>query len=218
MIDHSSCSVLSTRPRILVLIPTLRRDIPSDSNIHHLRTVLNATVIGLTDTEENVSVQKLSNSSRPMELVITYRRQDNFQETLLCKKLQDLDPENVHLGRYFRNAMLALGELGPCAADLVWRETFGSSAQSEEIPSTADMEDQSPLMEARNLVKHWPFKLPNLDKTSRNMNVSHKFIRLVQVLESYRSHEESFRGIVFGTTPLCAFSSLFNTLLQFKEG
>ncbi|KXN83705.1 Dicer-like protein 1 [Leucoagaricus sp. SymC.cos] len=201
------------RPRILILVPKSCCGSSQVSDLHELEVVLDAALLGIglqaPDADE-VSAYK----SRRTELVITYHRHDNLQETLLCKRLQDCDPQGSFLGRHIRHAKFALHELGPCAADLVWREAFGPSIQNPG--STSDgLERQSSLVRARELVKHWPFKLPNLDMTSRNMNVSHKFIRLVQVLESYQFYGDNFRGIIFVQRRIIAqlLEALFHSLV-----
>lgn len=183
MLDSALRSAPMARPRILVLSTTLQPISPG-SAVHQFAKSLNASLLGFSGSEVTSGSQSLS-----MELVVTYLRQEVLQETLLCKKLRDCDPEGRYLGRHFRRAKLALGELGPCAADLVWREACAALSEDQGL--------RAPLSRAQELVKHWPFKLPNLDLSSRNMNVTHKFMRFAQILESFRSFGDSFRGIVF---------------------
>jgi endoribonuclease Dicer len=198
LLDTGSCLELLGQPRVLVLFPTLQRDIPAGSNVPHLRDILDATLLVPSGSDSNMNSSSLQ--TRPAELVITYHRQEIIQETLLCQKLRECDPESAYLGQYFRDANLVLRELGPCAADLVWREAFGPTSIDKQTFVVNDVDDQSPFVSASDLIKHWPFKLPNLDMTSRNVNVSHKFIRLVQVLETFETYGDNFRGIVFGTS------------------
>ncbi|KAF9452469.1 ribonuclease III [Macrolepiota fuliginosa MF-IS2] len=181
----------SQRPRILILIPTLYPDISSESQVTRLKTALDAVVFRTTDA------MALSLKENPTDLVIAYERQNNWQETLLYQKLRQCDSGASYLDHHFRNASLALRDLGPCAADLVWRESFKATNLKEEDICTDEPESQSPEVRARVIIKHWPFKLPNLDVTSRNLNVSPKFTRLVELLETYQSYGDSFRGIIF---------------------
>lgn len=205
IMDHDSSSPTSSRrPRIVLLVPAPQCDIPNDSSVNQLKLVLDALVFRIADPGD----EAISLRGEPTELVIPYDGQENTQETLLCQKLRECNLEAAYFGRYYRSASLALRDLGPCAADLVWREAFEFTDVDEEVFCTDELE-QSPEARARDMVKHWPFKLPNLDVTSRNLNVSHKFIRLVQLLEACQTLGDSFRGIIFGAF---RFGNIIRTL------
>ncbi len=176
------------RPRVLVLMPTTQLDIISNFNINQLKTAFDAVLLGTTPP----TAERTAPRGPPVELVIAYDRSEDDQETLLCQKLRECDTGPIHLDRYFRNARLVLHDLGSCAADLVWREAFALiDASKEEVSNDG-------YTQACDVIRHWPFKLPNIDITSRNMNVSHKFFRLVQLLESFQAYGDKFRGIIFG--------------------
>lgn len=188
--DRCSPAAPCPRPRVLMLIPTTQLDAVSDYGIDELKMAFNAEIFGAT----HLAVETIASRGSPVELVIAYDRSEDIQETLLCQKLQACHTGSIHLNRYFRHASLALQELGQCAADLVWREAFALIDANKESVSNDE------YVQACDVIRHWPFKLPNLDITSRNMNVSHKFFRLAQLLESFRAYGDNFRGIVFGTS------------------
>lgn len=194
LFDCCSYESFSLQPRILVLLRNAQGDSPPDSGVAWLKSASNAMTVRIVDTKN----EQLPPRSSPMELVIAYNASTYTQETLLCQKLREYNTKTLSLDRHFRNANLALYDLGPCAADLVWRDAFGFSDGTREGVYVSQPGDCAPEARARDFVKHWPFKLPNLDFTSRNMNVSHKFVRLIQLMEVYRAHGDKFRGIVFG--------------------
>lgn len=194
--DLASHSTLTARPRILILVSASHHDILSISHARHLEAELHASLLNFTDFEDNsLNVTELMSQNKPTGLVIAYVKHEQMQETFLCQRLRACDPGNISLDRYFRKARIVLGELGSCAADLVWREVLETPNEDQDYSTF----DQTPSTRAKDLVKHWHFKLPNLDMTSRDTNVSHKFIQLIHVLESFKCFGNDFRGIIFGT-------------------
>jgi endoribonuclease Dicer len=91
--------------------------------------------------------------------------------------------------------------MGSCASDLVWRRALSDLDVSVSLAYNEDEEhakEYVALFETREIIKNWEYTMPNLDPSSRGLNVTPKFLKLVQVLQSCRPHEDSFRGIVFG--------------------
>ena len=194
--DLASHSPLTARPRILIFLSASHPDILSISHARQLGAKLSASLLNFTDFKDTaLNVTELMSQNKPMELVIAYVKHEQMQETLLCQRLRACDPGNISLERHFRKARMALGELGSCAADLVLREVLETPSEDQDHSTF----DQRPSIRAKDLVKHWHFRLPNLDMTSRDMNVSHKFIQLIHVLESFKCFGSDFRGIIFGT-------------------
>nr|GAT54023.1 predicted protein [Mycena chlorophos] len=125
---------------------------------------------------------KLNDSIR--ELVISYTKNE-ATDSKLYRQLVDLGVSNPDLNSIALVAQRVSIHVGECAGDLVWRR------QLKEQPANKEN------TRIHEVVKHWPFAMPNLDSGSRGLNVSHKFLRLVQVIESFESYGESFRGVVF---------------------
>ncbi|KAF7313697.1 hypothetical protein HMN09_00526500 [Mycena chlorophos] len=125
---------------------------------------------------------KLNDSIR--ELVVPYTKNE-ATDSKLCRQLADLGVSNPDLNSIALVAQRVSIHVGECAGDLVWRR------QLKEQPANKEN------TRIHEVVKHWPFAMPNLDSGSRGLNVSHKFLRLVQVIESFESYGESFRGVVF---------------------
>jgi endoribonuclease Dicer len=91
--------------------------------------------------------------------------------------------------------------MGSCASDLVWRRALSDLDVSVSLAYNEDEEQAKEyvaLFETREIIKNWEYTMPNLDPSSRGLNVTPKFLKLVQVLQSCRPHEDSFRGVIFG--------------------
>ncbi|KAF7331986.1 hypothetical protein MKEN_00078900 [Mycena kentingensis (nom. inval.)] len=117
------------------------------------------------------------------ELVVSYEPQPTTQ-TDLFHQLDALNVSASPLNRYVPQALRICQQIGHCSADLLWRRAL--------IASTEPIDPA-----IQSLIKNWPFKLPNLDPASRGFNVSHKFLRLVQILQSCQLDDEDFRGLIF---------------------
>ncbi|KDR83836.1 hypothetical protein GALMADRAFT_150895 [Galerina marginata CBS 339.88] len=191
-----------SRPRVFAIV-ALPNDRQSrfDSKMLKLEQTLGAKVFGVT---EDKRAEILALPDRPNEIVILYDTAQKATETRLLKQLHQIDPTESIFRRHYRDSRHAHEEVGPCASDLVWRRAlkdieggliFGHDDIDEE-----DSDIPAPdRMKARifRIVKNWSFTMPNLDASSRGFNVSHKFLRLVQVLTTFKAHGEGFRGIIF---------------------
>ncbi|KAI9448216.1 hypothetical protein H4582DRAFT_2140361 [Lactarius indigo] len=113
----------------------------------------------------------------PSEIVVLYEPPSKLTLTTLYKQLRGVDEEEQYSHRHFSAALHVLLDMGPCASDLVWRRALSDIDASV---SRAYNEDDEHAKEY-----------------SRGLNVTPKFLKLVQILQSCRPHEDSFRGIVF---------------------
>ena len=172
-----------------------------DSKMLKLEQTLDARVFGVT-AEKRAEILALPD--RPNELVVLYDTPQQISDTRLFKQLRSLDTNESAFRRHFRASRHAHEEVGACASDLVWRRAL-KDIDASLLPWDADFDedDQSPSSDRikarmRDIVKNWAFTMPNLDPSSRGFNVSHKFLRLVQVLITFSSYGEGFRGIIFG--------------------
>jgi len=138
---------------------------------------------------------------RPTEVVVLYEPPSKLTFTPLYKHLREVDKEEKYSCRHFSAALRVLLDMGSCASDLVWRRALSDLDISVPRAYNED-EDQAneyvTLFETREIIKNWEYTMPNLDSSSRGLNVTPKFLKLVQILQSCRPHEDSFRGIVFG--------------------
>jgi endoribonuclease Dicer len=138
---------------------------------------------------------------RPTEIVVLYEPPSKLTFTPLYKHLREVDKEEKYSRRHFSAALHVLLDMGSCASDLVWRRALSDLDVSVPLAYNEDEEhakEYVTLFETREIVKNWEYTMPNLDSSSRGLNVTPKFLKLVQILQSCRPHEDSFRGIVFG--------------------
>jgi endoribonuclease Dicer len=137
----------------------------------------------------------------PSEVVILYEPPSKLTFTPLYKHLREVDKGEKYSRRHFSAALQVLLDMGSCASDLVWRRALSDLDVSVSLAYNEDEEhaqEYVALFETREIIKNWEYTMPNLDPSSRGLNVTPKFLKLVQVLQSCRPHEDSFRGIVFG--------------------
>lgn len=196
-------SSADTRPRVFALMSlSADRRLHFDSKMLNLEQTLNAKVFGVTDEKR---AEILALPDRPDEIVILYDNLQRSSETRLFKQLRLLDPSESVYRRHFRAARHAHDEVGPCASDLVWRRALKEMDEgmpwfndSDDDDDDENLSEESIRLKMRKIVRNWVFTMPNLDASSKGFNVSHKFLRLVQVLMTFKSYGDAFRGIIFG--------------------
>jgi endoribonuclease Dicer len=152
---------------------------------------------------------------RPSEVVVLYEPPSRLTFTPLYKHLREVDKEEKYSRRHFSAALQVLLDMGSCASDLVWRRALPDLDVSVPLAYNEDEEhakEYVALFETREIIKNWEYTMPNLDPSSRGLNVTPKFLKLVQVLQSCRPHEDSFRGIVFGKLLPLSSEVLFQRL------
>ena len=155
----------------------------------------------------DVASGQLGHSHRilpPSEVVVLYEAPSKLTFTPLYKHLREVDREEKYSRRHFSAALRVLLDMGSCASDLVWRRALSDLDVSVSQAYSEDEEQAKEyvaLFETREIIKNWEYTMPNLDPSSRGLNVTPKFLKLVQILQSCRPHEDSFRGIVFGKLP-----------------
>ncbi|KAH9062879.1 ribonuclease III [Lactarius vividus] len=151
-------------------------------------------------THDVASGQPELSHDGPSEIVVLYEPPSKLTFTTLYKQLRGVDEEEQYSRRHFSAALHVLLDMGPCASDLVWRRALSDLDASVSQAYNEDDEhakEYVALFEIRELIKNWEYTMPNLDPSSRGLNVTPKFLKLVQILQSCRPHEDSFRGIVF---------------------
>jgi endoribonuclease Dicer len=142
----------------------------------------------------------------PSEIVVLYDRPMRSTDTKLFKQLHQLESAESTFRSYFHAARHALLELGSCASDLVWRRALKDIEsrvpslyeEDEEVDSQVGEKLGKGRSSIRGTIKNWVYAMPNLDSSSKGYNVTPKFSRLVQILDSCKPYGETFRGIVFG--------------------
>jgi endoribonuclease Dicer len=203
MHDFYRVTDAGSRPRVLALVtPTADRRFHFDSKTLKLEQTLDAKVLGVNDDKR---AQILALPDRPNEVVIVYDYSQRNPETRLLKALHVLDPTESVFRRYYHSSRGANREIGPCASDLVWRRNL-KAIESELTADYDDVDEDDTdvppveLMKIQmfNVIRNWAYAMPNLDPSSRGFNVSHKFVRLVQALNTFKAYGEAFRGIIFG--------------------
>jgi endoribonuclease Dicer len=193
-----------SRPHVFALVtPPADRGFPFDSAMLKLEQTLDSKVVGVSAEKRE---EILALPDRPNEVVVLYDTSIQPATTRLFKQLQQCDPLESVFRKHFRASRHVLAEVGACASDLVWRRALKEmeltvSPLYEEAEEVGD-EGLPPLADKQrriwDIVKNWPFTMPNLDPTSRGFNVTHKFLKLVKILKSCEPYGEGFRGVVFG--------------------
>jgi len=197
-----------SRPRVFALAspPSDRRSY-FDSKMLKLELTLDAKVFGVTDEKR---AEILALPDRPNEIVILYDPSRRSSETRLLKQLHQIDPTEDIFRRHYRASQHAHEEVGPCASDLVWRRSL-KAITATLMSGHEDIDEDDPetptsdriKLKMYKILKDWSFTMPNLDASSKGFNVSHKFLRLIQVLRTFKSYGEGFRGIIFGLSRPC---------------
>jgi hypothetical protein len=171
-------------------------------------------------TIHNAASGQLHNGScHPSEIVVLYEPPPKLTFTTLYKQLREVDKEEQYSRRHFSAALHVLSDMGPCASDLVWRRALCDLDASVSQAYNEDDEyakEYVALFETREIIKNWEYTMPNLDPSSRGLNITPKFLKLVQILQSCRPHEDSFRGIVFGRRLCSSLKSFDLTSVRFK--
>lgn len=156
--------------------------------------------------KEDNQIELHAFSDRPTEIIVVYRPSLLSEETRLCKRLHQFDPEEVFFPRHFNSSRLALAEIGSYASDQVWRSAL-EDIEDTDLPfsivetsgsSLDNISKQKAKLSICESIKSWPMPVPNFDPSSPEFNVTPKFAKLVQVLKSCRSQDEAFRCIIFG--------------------
>ena len=199
-----------SRPRVFALAaPPPDRRSHFDSKMLKLEQTLDAKVFGVTEAKRD---EILALPDRPDEIVILYDFLQRSSETRLMKQLHQLDPSETVFRRHYVAARHAHDEVGPCASDLIWRRALKDMDNGAAWFEDSDGDDDEDPSEdgikhrIRNVVRNWAFTMPNLDASSKGFNVAHKFLRLIQVLNTFKAYGDGFRGIIFGMICTCLLS------------
>ena len=191
-VDDASGAVLSAAGRKRALS---QPSSSSESSSHHKRSK------AIHDTAPGQPELSHGGPLRPSEVVVLYEPPSKLTFTPLYKHLREVDKEEKYSRRHFSAALQVLLDMGSCASDLVWRRALSDLDVSVSLAYNED-EDHAKeyvaLFETREIIKNWEYTMPNLDPSSRGLNVTPKFLKLVQVLQSCRPYDDSFRGVIFG--------------------
>lgn len=189
---------ISARPRIFGVVLLSTRT-PYNFKTLRLERSLDATVHGVT---EKIRQAMLDQADRPNEMVVLYDepRPNQVIKTALYKRIEEVDPDRKYFARYFRAAETAAWIVGSCGADLVWKSSINEVTSTLPTWHETDNEStsQGAVARLRDIVSHWTFEMPNLNPSAPGFNVNHRFLRLVQALQSCQDYGDDFRGIVFG--------------------
>jgi endoribonuclease Dicer len=213
-----------SRPRVFALAtPPADREFPFDSAMLKLEQTLDSKVVGVS-VEKRKEILALPDC--PNEVVVLYDTSIQPTTTRLFKQLQQCDPLESVFRKHFRASRHVLAELGACASDLIWRRALKEMESTvspwyEEDEEDDDEGSLSPADKQRriwDIVKNWPFTMPNLDPRSRGFNVTHKFLKLVKILKSCEPYGEGFRGVVFGMLRLlCHICCIYDLVSAAKR-
>ncbi|THV08645.1 ribonuclease III [Dendrothele bispora CBS 962.96] len=177
-------------PRVLALVFGEQSSISLDDQLLQLETVLHAKVFGLTDHDR---FHFLSRSHSPKELVVLYDPATSLANTELSQSLQGAGLTQDIYASALSAYHEVLFELGACATDMLLSEATRKTGATKEN----DGSQISSIEACEQLSEDLRCPSVNLDITSGGFNVTPKFVRLVQALESYRHYGKEFRGVVF---------------------
>lgn len=141
----------------------------------------------------------------PNELVVRFSPPSKVVDTALCKHLRTFDTKERVYRTEFRAAKALLREVGPFAADWVWRRSLKKMEEAntervydgeDDTSAEAAKKEAAIRQSVHHSVKNWTFTMPNLDAASRGFNVSPKVTKLVQILQCFQQAGDTFRGVV----------------------
>lgn len=225
MHDHYEKLHPVERPRLLVLGSSHNTDrkFTLDASMLKLETPFSAKLFGMSERRRK---ELLALPDRPADIVVLYYPALRSATTRLFQNLLQLDPEEKIFRKHFSEARHVLNELGACGSDLVWRRAVMDIEAS--IPEDFDEDDdtltgaQLEMIKAkvkiRNIVKNWAYSMPNQDPSSRGLNVSPKYLKLIEVLETCKAYGDQFREVVFGRPRVLYVVGHVLTLFQCKDG
>ncbi|PSR73594.1 hypothetical protein PHLCEN_2v10513 [Hermanssonia centrifuga] len=141
--------------------------------------------------------KKTAETCLSKDMVVEFDAQRAQSDTQLYTRMYNMGREYIS-PYYFNAAQKLLLDLGPCAADLLWRlvlegRTPADAPSKEAIPPTI-----------RQFIETWNFDMPNPSPLSHCYNVTHKFSKLVDVLQSCETQDDSFRGLILVEQPIVA--------------
>ncbi|KIK65355.1 hypothetical protein GYMLUDRAFT_56087 [Collybiopsis luxurians FD-317 M1] len=142
-----------------------------------LEVALHSKIYGLT---ADTRAECLAKSYSVKETIVYYDSFRQPQATKLVRQLRALNSTEPTAQRLFDIHQYTLFELGPCAADLVWKRSMESLSS-----------------EFRQILQDWDFTLPNFDMNSSGFNVTPKAMKLIQILTSCQEFGDDFRGVIF---------------------
>ncbi|KAG6813492.1 hypothetical protein H0H92_010517 [Tricholoma furcatifolium] len=156
---------------------------------------------------------ELSDERCPAALVFYEPAKPGVTSTL-TKELEKLNwSKSTFVQTYLDDSRATLDEVGCCASDLLWRRTFKENDAKRDHGNETDGSFWESIQQC---IKNWTFSLPNLDITSSQFNVTHKFLVLVKTLESCASYGDAFRGVVLVKRRAVAFA--IAELLRLLDG
>ncbi|KAF5369839.1 hypothetical protein D9758_001134 [Tetrapyrgos nigripes] len=177
--------------RILAMVINKNTSSPLilEDELLQLETILRGRLHGLNDCER---IKFLSGSHNPKEFVVIYDRPSSTPSTPLIQVIQEVDADkNLYTAE--KRYQLVIPQLGTCGADMVLHEAL---LKVEDVVVSYGLESESsPQM--KELVANWNLEPPNLDITSANFNVTPKFIKLLQVLQSCGHYGTDLRAVIF---------------------
>ncbi|KAF9075929.1 hypothetical protein BDP27DRAFT_1540164 [Rhodocollybia butyracea] len=175
-------SVLDISPRPLILAglfrPTsLHSSVTFDSLA--LEAALHSKIYGLS---ADARAECLASPYTVGEIIVYYDTPRTLPITQLVRRLRSLKSTEPVVRSLYDHHQHVLFELGPCAADLVWRR----GNDQNHLPS-----------EFRQVLRDWNFTFPKIDVTSPGFNLTPKALKLVQILMYCQEFGKDFRGVIF---------------------
>ncbi|KAG6890960.1 hypothetical protein C0995_000917 [Termitomyces sp. Mi166 len=181
-----------TLASIQMVITNFYLSMPSE--ISHLGGIMDVKVLYLDGYPFNQPSTHFS------EVVLFYEKAPLAVTSTLVEELQSLHPIGSTDGfvqKHFDDSRSVLVEVGTCASDLFWRRALKESNALSSCEIRVESE-RIPIPEPiQNCIRDWTFTLPNLDTASPKLNVTRKFVMLVNALRSCGPYGEAFRGIIF---------------------
>ncbi|KAF9263493.1 ribonuclease III, partial [Marasmius fiardii PR-910] len=156
-----------------------------DFSVLKLEWELQSVVHGLSDSYR----EELFSFPTTAETVILYGPSGTQNETPLLSRIRSLDPTGKRAIRTLQISGYALVEVGPWAADWVWKQT---EANNKHLASAFNEEQ-----DLWDIVRDYPVEFPDVSMKPEKNNVSLKAVKLFQLLKACESHGEEFCGIVF---------------------
>ncbi|KAK7049611.1 Dicer-like protein 1 [Paramarasmius palmivorus] len=134
--------------------------------------------------KQEESPGKVEPEFTPTEIAVSYDHHDSCEKSTICSKISSIPISGKVVQRQLVLSRYALSEVGPWAADWVWKRALETGILVNEKG-------------IHSLVRTSEFRTPHLDLCSDKFNLSPKVVKLIQILKSCEPYGDSFRGIVF---------------------
>ncbi|PCH41180.1 ribonuclease III [Wolfiporia cocos MD-104 SS10] len=154
---------------------------------------LSAKALRVVDSQ--TPTESLQLPEGPKETLVEYGpHRLTTDVTSLCHHLREVNVDKHIPERLCELNREVQAELGRCASDLFWRELLLGDSHSCTL-STEEMEAIK-VDTLREVARKWSYPQPCCNSRADSFNVTPKFAKVVETLQSHKARANSFRGLI----------------------